>query len=702
MATVGGVLAGTGLLWPAANWLCPVGGLVWLCAVSLLIGIIAFSEERSGFQAAFGALGAIALIATLGAIVYWFWRLDNLAVATMLVATPWLIFAFSPLLERKPGLALPVLDDVRRSRPADIIAVGLLALTVGSDAAALRSLAESATSEAIRSPWDVTHPIFFLWLFVGTVALVGLAARSRYRHLTLCAAGLHLFTLLAPALLIYAIGYGFDPFVHVATEALIAAHGVVTPKTPYYLGQYAIVTVFARLFRLPIESVDHLLVPGLAAVYLPISAVYLLRRGFKLERSVAMLSTLGLFLLPIAPFVVTTPQGLADLFAIVAAMLGAAWLHDHRPSLAYLLVLVAASLAIHPLVGVPAALIIAFIAIFKLRAVPGAVKAVFFAVIFLASIVALPMMFAWNAARSGGTAGFDVGAVISAFTDAAAHASGLLPTIETRFRPALDFVQLVAGNLSFVVLALAAFGIFILSRTRGYRRTAWAASACGVGLLISAFALQHGLTVAGVIGYEQQNYGNRLFETTELLLAPAVLAAVAWWWRKTLRANRIIKVFAALLFAGVTTSAAYAAFPRNDAYTFNRGWSVSRHDLQAVRTVDEKAGGEPYVALADQSVSAAALRTFGFRTYYGDQYFYAIPTGGALYQSYLAMVYGGAKRQTIRDAMEAYGVKRAYFILNKYWNDFDKIDKAASKTADSRFEVDGGAVVVYEYRLTKP
>ena len=699
LATIGAVLVTFGLLWTPGAWMTPIGGLLWFVSLAIMVGHFGFPEERQDFQTIFGAFGVIALIAAIGAAAYWFYALDSIAISAFAVSLPWVIFACSPLLERPTSPLLPVIDDVQRSNPADLPAIGLMVLALASDTSALKILASAATTEAIRSPWDLVHPLFFVWMFVGTAALMGLAARSRYRHLTLFVTGLHLFTMFAPALLVYAVGYGFDPFVHVATESLIAARGAVTPKTPWYLGQYAVVTILSRLFRLPVASVDRLLVPGLASVMLPLSAVYLLRRGFKLDRSIALLSTLGLFLLPLAPFAVTTPQSLGDLFAITAAIFGASWLHDHRPALPFLLVLVSAALATHPLAGVPAAILVIFVAIFKLRRNLRLTKTLLFIVASIASVAGLPLLFAWNASRAGGSAGFSAMTSLRALADATAFLPMHLPKVETRFRPALDFAQLVADNRTFIVLLLATFGIWQLSRTRSYKRTAWAAAACGLGLLTCAFALRSGLTVAGVIGYEQQNYGDRVLETALLLLAPAVLAASAWWWRKTIASGLSLKIFAVLLSAAVTTAATYAIFPRNDAYAFSRGWSVSRHDIQAVKTVDDRAAGTPYIALANQSVSAAALQTFGFRTYYGDQYFYAIPTGGALYQSYLDMVYNGAKRATMTDTMKRYEVTRAYFILNKYWNNFAKIDAQASKTADDRYEVDGGAVVVFEYRL---
>ena len=108
-------------------------------------------------------------------------------------------------------------------------------------------------------------PIFFLWLTLAAFCLVALAYRRRYPHLTLAALAFHLFVTLAPAAIVYEIGYGFDGFIHVAAEKLVAAAGVVTPKTPYYIGQYSLVVLISKLWQLPIAAVDRWLLPVMAS-----------------------------------------------------------------------------------------------------------------------------------------------------------------------------------------------------------------------------------------------------------------------------------------------------------------------------------------------------------------------------------------------------------------------------------------------------
>ena len=684
-----------GLVFQPFAFLTAVGTALFFGGMSMTIGRLAFPEERSGVQALFGFLGSIALVGMAGAIVYRAYALDKTSISALLVMLPWFVFVFSPFLKHQ---AAPALLDTEKERPVDTVSVLLFLAVVGFDAIALRWLFGAATAEAIRSPWDVVHPIFFLWLFLGSTALVALCYRNRYHHLSIAAAVLHLFTILSPALVVYTIGYGFDPFVHIATEKLIAARGAVEPKPPYYLGQYAIVTILAKLLPIPVEGIDRALVPLSAAVFLPLSAAYLFRRGFKIERHLSVMSALAVLLLPLSSFISTTPQGLANLFALAAFLLGSCWLHDHRPALPYVGLLALAAAATHPLSGVPALLFIAFAAFFKLRPSGdiGAklARVTLFAALFLVAVAAVPLMFRLNAGVSAASsaAGPDYAGRLAALAPDA-------PFVPTRFRPALDFVQFAVSHQALLLLALAAAGLFILWKNPHYRRTAMASAGLAAALSLSALMLHLGAAVPGVIAYEQQNYGARLFEVALLALSPLILPAVAWWWRGVRKTDPQVRLLQALLFAAAITAFAYGTYPRNDAFAASRGYSVSLHDIQAVRRVEEAAGGEAYVVLANQSVSAAALSEFGFRTYYGDQYFYPIPTGGALYRRYLEMVYDRPSRETMAAAARSVGVRKAYFIINDYWTEAPKIVEAAKKTADTWFAVDNGRLYVFEYRF---
>ncbi|HJV33258.1 MAG TPA: hypothetical protein VJ694_04495, partial [Patescibacteria group bacterium] len=475
LASFGAVLASLGLASDAFGALRPLGGLLFLAGTSELIGRMAFPEERRPIRWTFGLLGALALVAVFGTVVYYAYKLDGVGLSCLLISLPWAVFAFTPFASSKRERPEAEPAAVEKTTPEDSLSAVLLVLTVLCDAAALRWLVGARTAEAIRTPWEAVPPIFFLWIGLASVCLVALAYRKRYPHLALGAASLHLFTLLAPAAVVYAVGYGFDPFVHQAAERLVAAAGEITPKTPYYVGQYALVTVIAKLFRVATESVDRFLLPAMAALFLPAAAAWLLRRGFGVSRALALIGATGVFLLPLASFVSTTPQGLADLFFLLTVLVGAAWLHAHRPPLGFVLALAAASAAAHPLAGIPALFAAALLMTVKLRhdgmTLPRLSKAVVFGILLGAAALAVPLAFSLRQ----GTGSLPIEAAfkkpIASLIESVPFEG---PGIATRYRPPLDFAEFVDRNYDLLWFLMAGAGAWLLGRRKPYRRSALA------------------------------------------------------------------------------------------------------------------------------------------------------------------------------------------------------------------------------------
>lgn len=699
LASIGGALAALGLASGALGILKPLGGLLFLVGLVELVGRMAFPEERRPIRWTFGLMGASALMAVAGTVVYYAYKLDALGLSWLLVSLPWVIFAFTPFASSRREKPETEALTVEKTAPEDSLSAVLLVLAVLCDAAALRWLAGARTEEAIRTPWEAVPPIFFLWIGLGTVCLAALAYRRRYPHLALGAASLHLFTLLAPAALVYAVGYGFDPFVHQAAERLIAAAGEVTPKTPYYVGQYALVTVLAKLSGASVAFVDRFLLPAMTAVFLPASAAWLLRRGFGVARPLALVGALGVFLLPLGSFVATTPQGVSNLFFLLTVIVGAAWLHAHRPPLGFVLALAAASAAAHPLAGIPALFAAALLMAVKLRhdglALPRVAKAVVFGILVGLAALAVPLAFSLREGK--GSLPIEA-AFRKPVTTLIENVPFEAPGLETRYRPLLDFAEFVDRNHDLLWFLMAGAGAWLLARRKPYRRSALALGGLSIALLAGSSILRTGFTFEGVIGYEQGNYAARLYEAGLLAAFPLVLAAFAWWWRALARTDAAVRFLMALVFAATAAALCYGAFPRLDDYRFSRGYSTSGHDIEAVRRINAEAIG-PYVVLANQSVSAAALREYGFRTYYGDQFYYAIPTGAPLYRRYLEMVYDGPSRATMDAAMRDIGVAQAYFVVNDYWTDAARVIEAAKKTADGWWDVGGGKVFIFRYTL---
>ncbi len=117
--------------------------------------------------------------------------------------------------------------------------------------------------------------------------------------------------------------------------------------------------------------------------------------------------------------------------------------------------------------------------------------------------------------------------------------------------------------------------------------------------------------------------------------------------------------------------------------------------------IEKQKTNKNYVVLANQQVSAAALKVFGFNNYYdsalGPIYFYPIPTGGPLYQYYLQMVYNQPERETTYQAMDLTGTNELYLVINKYWYESDKIIKAAKVTADNWSKIANQEIYIFKY-----
>lgn len=700
ISSLGGIIAAIGFLLPALGFLTVFGGALFFYGIVECISLIAFPNERGVVAFILGSLGALALIATAGAATYWFYALDTYAIIGLMIILPWTVFIFSPFSERKHKKIFGDTLLVEKTAPVDAISVFLFLLMVAFDLIAVKWLTGASTGEAIRSPWEVVHPVFFLWIFLSTWFLILLAWRNRNHHLTVFATMLHLLTMLAPALLIYRVGFGFDPFIHIATERRILAQGSVTPKPLYYLGQYALVTFIAKLGHLPVAIVDRALLPLLTALYLPFGAVFLLRRGFNIGRHASVLAMLGILIIPLSGFFSTTPQGLANLFSLMTFLFGTAWLHNHKPPFGFVILLALAATAIHPLSGIPAALFVLLLAFFKLRRCAGhgtrILKTVGYFALFSFSAIAVPLLFEIHARINGNTAGIFKNALSNTSIRALDAIPLVGPQIQTRYAPALDFAEILSHNFPYLILIIAGGGLLVLARSRGYRKTVWTTMSLAVALILNVVLLNSGAIYVNVIEYEQTNYGDRLFGLALLLLAPALLAGFAWWWKKLDKSDANLRLFSLLMLTAIITSSVYISFPRNDAFGRARGISTSTHDVKAVRHINTN-GRMPYIVLANQSVSAAALNEFGFKKYYGDQFYYPIPTGAPLYNFYLEMVYEEPSRKTMNAAMRFMSVPRAYFVVNDYWTNSETIITHAKESADTWVSIDDGKVYIFEY-----
>ena len=204
-------------------------------------------------------------------------------------------------------------------------------------------------------------------------------------------------------------------------------------------------------------------------------------------------------------------------------------------------------------------------------------------------------------------------------------------------------------------------------------------SALALSYLISSQIL-----FSNLIDYEQANFSSRILILITIFFLPFIILELQKLLTLILAQKNTVKIIWLIFGIGLISVSLYISYPRFDHYFNSRGYSTSADDVAAVKFIN-KDTTKPYLVLANQQVSVAALQELGFDHYYktsaGQIFFYPIPTGGELYQYYLDMVYKNPSKETMTKAKALTGVEEGYFIINKYWFQSSRIINEAKLSA---------------------
>lgn len=584
-----------------------------------------------------------------------------------------------------------VVEDEKWTSRRRLIAAALISAGVIAFAFVLQSAWAARTLQTIRTPWPL--------LVAGTMAAVALlwalcatsAVYVRSGLMTALHAGLAIAATLGLAPIIYRIGYGFDGFLHLAGEQVLLKTGFLNPKPFYYIGQYVFTTWLARVSSLPLAEIDRWLVPVIASIILPASVALAFKRDSWHGNAAA-----ALVLFPLGMFVATTPQGLAVVLGISAVILA---LGARKKTLSFYapLLLCAWSATIHPLAGIPSALIA--LALFVLSDRKSWLKHLAWPLAAVAGL-AIPAIFFFASQYQGALAiDWNLSNVtqISGWIE---QLSKIIPWLGNKY-------VLWPAWSSLIGIALPAIGLLgvIASLFISKNNDRWATLILLIGaisLWISSGLLENAGDFTFLIQYEKGDYAQRLWQIAILLLLVGSIPAMGYLLEKIKRSIPLASAVAIILFASIGAANAYNALPRHDAVQASRGWSTGADDVDAVHWIDRYAKGRPYTVLANQSVSAAAVKEYGFKRYAGDVFFYPIPTGGPLYASYLKMTYQDPSWDTVRDAAKLGQSDLVFVVINDYWWKASELNQKITDIAQNTWAIDNGKVNIYVFDLKKP
>jgi len=539
----------------------------------------------------------------------------------------------------------------------------------------------SRTTELRASPWQGLDATFFLLFAVSSALIVALWRQENNRTLFVLSS-LHLFVVLSIPAIMYPLGYGFDAFIHRATEDWIATHGVIQPKQPYYIGQYSIVVWLHHLTKISIFSLDVWLVPLLTSILLPALAL----KEYAQSRWQSLCLIFGYILLPFLSLHLTTPHNLVLLLALLVVILAT----QKKSSPVIILLLAVAASSTHPLVGIPTLLFALAHILYQTY------KSIFILfALFIAEALTIPTLFILNNLRAGAElprfANF-TGAIRS-FIELFQTPYWYLPNSLPHFEVLYGYERLIP----IILIFLAVIALWQRCKQRQY----WLFPITSVGLLISAFILRGWIVFPDIVAYEQSDFPLRLIKAAQLFLFP--LAALGFGVTiKRITSFGRMQMSIPIILGGALMVSLYLTYPQVNAKVRFPGYNVTSADIEAVQTIAHSAPPDSYIVLSNQLTAAAALREFSFASYYPtsegtEHFYYAIPTGGKLYAEYQQFVYHGQHREAVLRAMDYVGKDTAFVLVSKFWGNSEAIITAATKTADETITTQDGQIVIFRY-----
>ena len=539
-------------------------------------------------------------------------------------------------------------------------------------------LISARTSLSINSPWQVVNYNFLIIYGLLTIILFWLIYQQKSNALFLI---LHYSLTLSVAVVVYAVGYGFDPFVHQAAISYISEHGAVLPKTFYYVGQYALEVMVHKLTALPLIGLDKFFLPVLASIFLPLTAYHVFKQ-IRFDKRLAQLIILASLILPLSWFIMTTPQGLGYFWLIIIVLLGLVAQENRDFVVLYILAL--AALVAQPIAGIPALLLVVAL---HWQANNHRFKKEGLSILLFLQAVSLPAIFYYLNKNQAVTQPVNDPTAVWRQVDWPLFS---LPNLHSLW---LNLVQLLQNNYWLLIIVLILAGLAIIWRQVQSRLYLIYGLMAVAGLL--AWSLSSLLPFNFLINYDRDYYTQRLLFTALIIALPFVWQTGHWLLERLNVQDKIVKVPLYLALAVIITGSCYLSYPRYDDYYKTRGPATALVDLEAVSWIDQDANGQDYIVLANQQVGAAALRVLGFKTYYAGHLFYSIPTGAPLYQYYLDMI-NQPQLETIEAVRQLTGVQLVYFVVNDYWEPYEKIVADTVNLASSSYSL-GKQITIFRF-----
>ncbi len=642
--------------------------MVYILFFSKLLGKAYFPNNHPETQWLMGALMMLGYYTCVLTSLFYFYELNAFVFG--------LITALSPLLVLTHMRVLKKTDRIEFSfrYPSPTTTLGLGSITILAGLLFFLMMRSRTLSSAV-TPWSLMPAISFV--IYGVLICISMASiiysdRAGWKRL-IPAYALSLCVLA----IIFPLGYGFDPFIHHATEQLLLTHNTIQPRPFYYVGYYSLVVWLVRIVHIPLANANTYLNLILCAVLVPLAASSGLRYIGR-EKKFSLIAALSILLLPYAYMVQSTPQAASYLLALLFMFTALHYATDVLPWWPLAGIAITAT-AMHPLTGIPLAIMAFFFLAYQRTSLSSTVRMTFLSLIVAAGIVMVPSMLVIAALRSGEFS------IHFGFYQSISLWQPFLPSV-FRFTNIDDLLYSFIQSAGFlwIIISLSGYALADKAQKKNLR----------------PFLIMSGTMLCAYVGMrtfmqfdfsteiESNIFAQRIAMLCLITLAPLALYFIVATFSRASTMGRQTMLIAVLLLSLGITASWYGSFPRFDTRDQNKGYSASASDYDAVQWIHADAGSHEYVVLADQTVSAVALQSYGFAQYHNGLLYYPIPTNGPLYQKFLkVMTIDHDQAQHALDETRAItGVQAVYVVLNEYWDSSEKI-RTALQTGAARTHV---------------
>lgn len=636
----------------------------------------------------FGIILLISYIMILGGVFYYLWILSDIAIGIICVFAPML---FGIALAKHP---LKIQINFSKISFKWVLKFFLSIFYLVLVYVQFRYLYSKGISESINTPWKVISENFFLLYGISTFVLFTIFLLGEEK-IFLFLASVHYFLSFSVILLIYKLGFGYDPYLHQASEKMLFANGTFNPKPFYYIGQYSLVVFLSKIFMLPVIFCDRFLVPIMSSIFLPITIFQALKDNLDIKRKYILWCVLIFLIIPFANFTYTTPQALANLLILLLIFLSISYVNRKLFGIFPMFLIAVSICFIHPISGLPALIFVALLFVmYKLR-LHLFLKSILTIIVYIGSCLILPVSF-WL---------YNIINKLDFSKIEQLSGANLLYSIipqnlfMTRFVNIFDFIYFYGKNINLFILIIAILGaIFVLYYKQMKKYIIY--------IMVFSVLIINYLIVIKYIKFPFLSvFSERIFALSFYFLLPFFMIGFASIISTILPHKNILKIFVIVFFSGIVVVSMYLSYPRSDKYENFKGYSVSDTHYKTVDYIEKTFTDTNYLVLADQSLGASLISNYGFKKYFGNEFYYSLPTNikDNIYQDFIDMTKEESdKLKTAYQAANKTGANIIIFVLNDYWDYTDKLLDEHKKLSNMWAEIDGGGAHVFEYFVTRP